>query len=202
MHRKLVIPLLGLILSLAGCSRAVRPDRRATLSPAEKLRIATQSGQNLEATEMAKEAAEFSEWQKKRAAGQARPFDEPDGAQAFFVLKRLAQGETAVDGSQLIAAATAARAMGVYSTARRASVTPARPGGRDLMLADGQNIPGTWTPLGPGNVGGRTREFSSTLRFQPPSGRVAWRAASGRPPTEGPPGLQKPTSWSTSLSTH
>jgi hypothetical protein len=157
MDRRLLAAIVGLLLSVAGCSRAGKQDRRAALSPADKLRIATQSGRHLEATEMAKEAEELSEWQKKRAAGQARPFDEPDGAQAFFVLKRLAQGQTAVDGSQMIAAAAAAQTMGVYSTARRAFVTQPRPGRRNTALVDGQNIPGTWTPLGPGNVGGRTR---------------------------------------------
>src|SRR6266702_3253791 len=109
--RRGVIPLLGFVLFLPGCSKVGKQERRASISPAEKLRIATQSGEHLAATEMAKEAAERSEWQKKRAAGQARPFDEPDGAQAFFVLKRLAQDQTAIDGSQLIAAATQAQAM-------------------------------------------------------------------------------------------
>ena len=156
MRKKLVIPLLGVVLVLTGCGKAGKLDRRASLSPAEKLRIATQGGQHLDATEMAKDAAELSAWQKKRAAGQARPFDEPDGAQAFFVLKRLAQDQTAVDGSQLIAAAVASQSMALYSTARRSFVTPARSGGRQLAQ-DGHNIPGTWTPMGPGNVGGRTR---------------------------------------------
>jgi hypothetical protein len=135
MDRRLLAAIVGLLLSVAGCSRAGKQDRRAALSPADKLRIATQSGRHLEATEMAKEAEELSEWQKKRAAGQARPFDEPDGAQAFFVLKRLAQGQTAVDGSQMIAAAAAAQTMGVYSTARRAFVTQPRPGRRNTLGA-------------------------------------------------------------------
>ena len=59
MHKRLAIPLLGLVVFMAGCSKAGRQDRKANLSPAEKLRIATRSGQQLEAAEMAKEAAEL-----------------------------------------------------------------------------------------------------------------------------------------------
>ena len=173
MHKRLAIALLGVVLFMACCSKARRPDRKANLSNAEKLRIATQSEQQPEAAEIAKEAAEFSAWQKKRAAGQARPFDRPDGAQAFFVFKRLAQGQTALSGTQMIAAAAASQAMGVYSTARRAFVAPARSGGRGLMLANGQSIPGTWTPLGPGNVGGRTR----AILIHPATPTTMWAGA-------------------------
>ena len=158
MHKRLLIPLLGLVVLLAGCGKAGKQDRQARITPAEKLRIATQSGQHLEATEMAREAAELSEWQKKRAAGQARPFDQPDGAQAYFVMKRLPQDQTALSGTQMIAAANAAQSMALYSTARKAFVTPARSDGRQIMSSPSSaGIPGTWTPLGPGNVGGRTR---------------------------------------------
>jgi len=135
-----------LVFSLIGCGKAGKQHGQVSLSPAEQLRIATQGGQHLEVTEMAKEAAEFSQWQKLRRAGQARPFDEPDGAQAYFILKRLPDDQTALNGSTLIAAAEASKSLRLYSTAEKMFVTG----------ANGPNL--TWTPLGPGNLGGRTRQ--------------------------------------------
>src|SRR5271165_3233635 len=116
MHKRNLIPLLCLIVAEVACGN------RAAISPAQKLRLATRDGQHLEVVEMAKEMGELSAWQQKRKAGTARPFDQPDGAQAFFVLKRLAQDQTALNGSTLIAAADAANSMSVYSTARRSLV--------------------------------------------------------------------------------
>jgi photosystem II stability/assembly factor-like uncharacterized protein len=157
MLKRLLVPLLLLGIYLTGCGRGGK-DSRVRLSPAERLRTAMQSGQDREVPEMAKEAQELAKWQELRKAGKAQPFDEPDGAQAFFVLKRLPQDQTALDGSTLINAAEAANSMGLYSTARHTFVTRAvEPEGKRDALVDGHNTAGTWTPLGPGNVGGRTR---------------------------------------------
>ena len=175
MSKRLTITLGCIVLCLAGCSKTGKQNQQARVKVplAEKLRIATRDGQQLEATEMANEARELKEWQEKRAHGQARPFDEPDGAQAFFLLKRLSQDQTALSGTQLIEAAEASQAMGLYSTARRAFVTPARTGGNGRALVDAKNIPGTWTPLGPGNVGGRTR----AILIHPTTPTTMWAGA-------------------------
>lgn len=170
MYRRPVVSLTCAILFLAGCGSIGK--KKAQISPAEKLKIASQGDEPLHVAEMAKEAAELSLWQKKRAAGQARPFDEPEGAQAFYLLKRLPQDQAAIDGSLLIAAAEQAQSMGIYSTARRTFVTPARRGA-GALLADGRNIPGTWTRLGPGNIGGRTR----ALLLHPTTPTTMWAGA-------------------------
>ncbi|HVQ28113.1 MAG TPA: hypothetical protein VMV21_00955, partial [Vicinamibacteria bacterium] len=72
-------------------------------------------------------------------------------AAEFFALKRAPVGETAVPVERYEAARKRTLKMDVYSTASGTF----KPRGGDLGAAT-PNI-GTWTSLGPGNIGGRTR---------------------------------------------
>ena len=127
-----------------------------------------------EAQEKLQEAKELAEWQARRKAGTAAPFDQPDGALAFYLLKRVPDGQVALDSTTLIRSATAGRIDGLYSTARHAFVTAAGAGNRrETMLVNGHNTAGTWTPMGPGNVGGRTR----SILIHPTTPNIMWAGA-------------------------
>lgn len=85
-------------------------------------------------------------------------FDEPDAAQAYFAMKR--RGPT--ESFDAVTASEKARnhvdAMSRYST-RLGAVAPARSAARVLTGTKYFSTPALaeWTPVGPGNIGGRTR---------------------------------------------
>ena len=70
-----------------------------------------------------------------------RPFDTPDEAQEFYRLKRAPIGQQAIPVERYLTADDQTKLMAQYSSATN-SFAP--------------NL-GTWTQLGPGNIGGRTR---------------------------------------------
>jgi photosystem II stability/assembly factor-like uncharacterized protein len=94
--------------------------------------------------------------------GALRPYDQPGEAQELYRLKRAPRGEKAVPAERYLAALERMRTMPQHSTTRRA-VLPSR---ADLAargisagiseITDAASI-GAWSPLGPGNIGGRTR---------------------------------------------
>jgi hypothetical protein len=160
--------LLG-VLVLCGCGSANRPAVRSRLTM-EKLRAATRDGAHLDVVEMAEQARELREWQERRKEGIEHPFDEPDGAQAYFLMKRLAPGQTGYDSGQILSALESTEQMQTYSTALGGYVGAPPAAGLRRHLVNGNNIPGTWTPLGPGNVGGRTR----AVLIHPNSPNIMW----------------------------
>ena len=162
--RRFTILVSFLMLVAAGC-RFTEQSGPRRLS-VDRLKAAMQNGEHLEVTEMAQQMRELKEWQERRRDRIAHPFDDPDGAMAFFLMKRLSQDQTAYDPSLILSAEDAAEQMQVYSTATNgfagsapdATLRPRLANGKNLSrrLVNGSNL-GTWTPLGPGNVGGRTR---------------------------------------------
>src|SRR5262247_204823 len=92
---RLLLPCL--LLCVAACNRSRGDQNQIQKLHLEKLRNATQGGQHLEVAEMAREAAELREYLERRHTNTQHPFDEPDGAQAFFLLKRIADGQNAYD---------------------------------------------------------------------------------------------------------
>jgi photosystem II stability/assembly factor-like uncharacterized protein len=111
-----------------------------------------------EVVEKAEQAEELREWQERRRKGTTQPFDQPDGALAFHLFKRLPQGQSTLDPDLTYKAIAEADQLPLYSTANGAFVAGSPSGSRlRPRLVEGRNISGTWTPLGPGNVGGRTR---------------------------------------------
>ena len=169
LKRHYVFCTLSLIF-LIGCGKALKQDSRVRLS-GERLARALES-KDSDANDPAEQAREFREWQERWKSGSIKPFDDPDGAQAFFVMKRLPQGQTALSGTALIEAQAAVQRMGLYSTARHRFVTPVTETGKHDALVDGHNLAGTWSPLGPGNVGGRTR----AILIHPTNPTTMWAA--------------------------
>jgi hypothetical protein len=81
------------------------------------------------------------------------PQDEAGEAQAFYALKRAPTGERAVPSERYLLARQSMRRMRLFST-RLGRFLP-RTARRGVSAAAGSL--GTWTWLGPGNIGGRTR---------------------------------------------
>ena len=85
-------------------------------------------------------------------------FDQPGEAQEFFAQQRRPAGQTDVPVERYVTALARMEALPQYSTAENRFSPPRA----ELRHADG-SLPaealGSWTPLGPGNVGGRTRSL-------------------------------------------
>jgi len=81
-------------------------------------------------------------------------FDQPDEASEYALLKRSPDGHTPIPVRRYLDAIEHMNRMPQYSTASRAAL----PSVRDMRVAsiEPQSL-GSWTALGPGNIGGRTR---------------------------------------------
>jgi photosystem II stability/assembly factor-like uncharacterized protein len=98
---------------------------------------------------------------EKLKTKQTKPFDKPDEALEFFWSKRSPNGEP-MSRSPLEEAAEAAAAMPVHTTLRApasAGHTTAAPLGSTTAGDSVSGTIGSWQPLGPGNIGGRSREL-------------------------------------------
>jgi outer membrane protein assembly factor BamB len=107
------------------------------------------------------------------------PYDQPGEAQEFYALKRAPVGQKAIPTQRYLAAKSRMRAMRRYST----RLSRFLPRGRAEASAAAGAL-GVWTPLGPGNVGGRTRRLvihptvPSTMYAGGVSGGV-WKTTNG-----------------------
>lgn len=81
-------------------------------------------------------------------------FDQPGEANDYYVLKRSPDGQSPIPIKRYLDAIDHMKRMPQYSTAMKA-VLPA-PGGLQIASIEPAGL-GTWAPLGPGNIGGRTR---------------------------------------------
>jgi uncharacterized protein (TIGR03437 family) len=81
----------------------------------------------------------------------AERYDQPKEATEHFLRKRVPDDTNELPVERYFAAQKQMRDMQQYSTARGVTL-PAR-----ADLTTDQLLPGQWTPLGPGNIGGRTR---------------------------------------------
>lgn len=83
-------------------------------------------------------------------------YDQPGEAAEFFVRRRLPAGERQLPMERYFEARSHLRQMQRYSTAA-GSLLPAQAAPGDEASEQTTGAIGTWTPLGPGNIGGRTR---------------------------------------------
>lgn len=103
-------------------------------------------------------------------------YDQPGEAAEFYRRKRLTEGETELPVENYVTALERMRELPVYSTRQR-RLFPSR---REMMnftqslSASSPDLLSDWTPLGPGNVGGRTR----ALLIHPANPDVIYAAAS------------------------
>src|SRR6476659_1450396 len=102
---------------------------------------------------------------------QAVAFDEPAEADEFFLLKRSPDGQP-IQIQRYLEAIEHMKRMPQYSTADRTRL----PSLGEMQAAGvGPEALGAWTPLGPGNIGGRTR----ALLINPTNPGVMYAAGVG-----------------------
>ncbi|HVR95308.1 MAG TPA: hypothetical protein VMW27_01750 [Thermoanaerobaculia bacterium] len=96
----------------------------------------------------------------KEKAEALRPPDSPDEAQAYFYAKRAPAGQKAVPVERYFTAQEQMRRMPQYSTAR-GTFLPSRAAleEKGLSYVSEAASLGAWSSLGPGNIGGRTRNL-------------------------------------------
>ncbi|MCP4654121.1 MAG: hypothetical protein GY856_01750, partial [bacterium] len=102
-----------------------------------------------------------------------RPFDEPDAAQELYHRKRIPSGAAVEPMALYRAAREHMLDLPRYSTSQE-FLLPSRREMRGTHQAQ-HKVPaqlGTWEPLGPGNIGGRTRAFL----IHPGKPRIRWAA--------------------------
>jgi photosystem II stability/assembly factor-like uncharacterized protein len=99
---------------------------------------------------------------QKLKAGQTEPFDRPEEALQFYWSKRSPNGSP-VDVSELAQAAAEAAQLPVFSSALGQTLMPhvtnAPLGGATSAASATSTFGAAWQPLGPGNIGGRSRAF-------------------------------------------
>ncbi len=91
---------------------------------------------------------------KGRKDRERKAFDKPAEAERFYILKRSPDGVSPIPTEWVAEAVEKASRMPRYSTRSNRLVTP-KSGG--AFASEALATLGTWTPLGPGNVGGRIR---------------------------------------------
>ncbi|MBS1811478.1 MAG: hypothetical protein JST84_25170 [Acidobacteria bacterium] len=103
--------------------------------------------------------------------GEKRRYDKPAEAAEYYRLKRLPPGEKEIPVERYLVAKTQMEAMPQYSSAQNRVL----PSSNELKTRRTEATPealGTWAPLGPGNIGGRTR----TLVIHPTNPNVMYTA--------------------------
>lgn len=142
--------IFGLLI-FTGCSRNQQASSEKMEARLRTLR------DKIERREAAKEVALRTEQARKGEGKDLLPFDQPQEAQDFFYAKRTATPDTYL--AQLQAAVDQSDRLPVYSTAKGSYVDRFAKAPRKFAEASGTiaDALGTWAPLGPGNVGGRTR---------------------------------------------
>ncbi len=112
------------------------------------------------------------------------PFDKPREATEHFVRKRLPEGEKELPLEKYFEAQEQMRGMQYFSTALDRIVTKGENKTASLSAAEMAPDAATWTPLGPGNIGGRTRALlinpqDANLMYAAGVSGGVWRTTNG-----------------------
>ncbi|WP_243440023.1 WD40/YVTN/BNR-like repeat-containing protein [Fundidesulfovibrio soli] len=143
----LVLLVVWCLLS-AGCQSA---KEKSTAPEGQPLLLA-EAGQGSSPSSDRREFLD-KRFARKAAKGPKR-FDQPSQAQQFFASQRLPKGETSLPVQKYIEAINASKRMPVYSSRLDQSFTADSIRELDAKRTGALS---TWTSVGPGNVGGRTR---------------------------------------------
>ncbi|HWQ35479.1 MAG TPA: Ig-like domain-containing protein [Blastocatellia bacterium] len=134
-------------------SQLPKPELHRRKRAGQKLRAEAADSQTDSAAETP-ERADRDEWRESEREHDREAYDQPDEAAKFYLRKRVPEGEKLIPVERYLAAREQARRMNRYATATGA-VLPAQ--AEISEAAEQQDALGAWTPLGPGNIGGRTR---------------------------------------------
>jgi photosystem II stability/assembly factor-like uncharacterized protein len=118
----------------------------------------------------------------EQMARQIQPEDQPEQAQEFFTLKRSPDRISPIPGERYLRAIRKARRMPQHSTPRDAML----PSEADMARTNSvqPEFLGSWTQLGPGNIGGRTRAIvinpsTPTTMYAAGVAGGVWRTTNG-----------------------
>src|SRR5215471_9742101 len=111
-----------------------------------------------------------------------QPEDQPEEAQEFFRLKRSPDRTSPISMRRYLRAMRRARQMPQYSTSRDAMLPSEEESGRAPGVEP--EFFGSWTQLGPGNIGGRTRALvinptTTTTMYAAGVAGGVWRTTNG-----------------------
>lgn len=95
----------------------------------------------------------------RRGEDEEQRYDKPREALAFFRKKRLNEGEKEVPVEKYFAAQEQMQRMEHFSSAWGRKLSAKESQTRSLVKEEAAAAAATWTPLGPGNIGGRTRSI-------------------------------------------
>ncbi|HTO12128.1 MAG TPA: hypothetical protein VMQ51_11190, partial [Candidatus Binatia bacterium] len=132
--------------------------REHAADPLTTLDVARSIGQRAEvkSAEAVAEPSDYLQARLKRKIAKLKRQDQPNERQEFFALKRRAPGEQDLPVERYLQAREHMRLMPLHSTAGGDVRHPSTSAlGIDFPTAAA--FLGSWTPLGPGNIGGRTR---------------------------------------------
>ena len=112
---------------------------------------------------------------------EAVPFDQPEEASEYFLLKRSPDGHSPIPFQRYLDAIEHMNRMPQYSTANRTILPPLK----EMKTASvNPESLGTWTSLGPGNIGGRTRAllinpFDPNVMYAAGVAGGVWKSTNG-----------------------
>jgi len=147
---------------MTGAGSSPSTETKAEVSAPSSLAPATSRPSAAEAEREIEGGREESEREAARE-------DQPDEALEFYRFKRAPVGEYAVPTERYVAAREHLRSMSRYSTAQERFL----PSREERVNEPDESALGAWSPLGPGNVGGRTR----ALIFDPTNPDIMYAAA-------------------------
>jgi uncharacterized protein (TIGR03437 family) len=148
----------------------------------ESLRRRGQKGKELREEQQVREREQVEEMERELKEARER-YDKPDEAARYLLNRRLPEGETELRFELYQRAMERARDLPQYSTLQRRLLPSLREMGRE-MKTNAPDALQAWTPLGPGNIGGRTRALlihprnPETMFAAAASGGV-WRTTDG-----------------------
>lgn len=150
--RRLLTGEIAVVAEDGTVARERVADPLATLDAARA--IAARAG--VRAAEPVADAPDYLQARLKRKMAKLLRQDQPNERQQFFADKRVAPGERQLQMERYVEARNHMRLMPLHSTAGGNVLHPSS-AALGMSLDTAAAFLGSWTPLGPGNVGGRTR---------------------------------------------
>ena len=140
-----------------------RQAKRPVSTEASKSQSLTQAERNSLLTGLPKELSLFENgepgWPTFRLEEKHKDegFDKPREAQEYFLKKRLTKGEKLLPVEKYFEAQEQMRSLPQFSTSLNRYLSAEE--STALKQSEAESNAAAWTPLGPGNIGGRTRAF-------------------------------------------
>src|SRR5438093_2663430 len=150
--RRLLTEEVAVVAEDGTVTREHVTDPLTTLQVAET--IAARGG--VQRVEPVAQASDYLQARLTRKVAKLKRQDQPSERQEFFALKRVPPGESGIPVERYLQAREQMKGMPLHSTAGGAVRHPSA-AELGINFDTAAAFLGPWTPLGPGNIGGRTR---------------------------------------------